>query len=71
MSPFRDAVGFVDCEQIHSHTCQERKDAWGEQSFRRDVEKFHFTALHVLHILLIFLRRKRAVEEQGRNAEGA
>ena len=69
--PFRDAVRLVDGEAIYLYRIEQRENALCEERFRRNVEQFHFAAPHVVHVILIFLRGERAVDEERWDTEGA
>ena len=64
-------MGFVDGQQGDLHAGKQREQAWGQEGFRGHVEQTTLASPHTRHILLVRLRRERAVQEQGRDAGSA
>ena len=59
VSPFRDAMGFVDCEQRDLHASHRFQEAFVVEAFRRYVKKFQVSRLQSRLCFPVLVSRQR------------
>ena len=64
-------MGLVDGQQVNFHAGKQVEQARGQERLGGHVEQAHRAIPHPGHVLLVFVRLERAVQEQGRDAGGA
>ena len=65
MSPFGDAVGFVDGEKRYRNIAQPGDGAFAGQSFGGDIQQAKLSFARFDHHLRLFTLRERAVQDGG------
>ena len=65
MSPFRNAVGFVDGEQRDPAAAKSIHEMTVAKSFRCDIQELEFALPDLPEPLLLFSQRQRTVDERG------
>ena len=68
VAPLGDAVGFVDGQQVDFHAGKQIEQARGQECLGGHVKQAHRAIPHPGHVLLVFVRLERTIEEKGRNA---
>ena len=58
VTPFGDAVGFIDGQAGDGDALQQVEQARGQQCFRGHVQQFDLAPAHVAHVFLVGFRRK-------------
>ena len=67
-APLRDAMGFVDSEELHVEPLQRRYHAIGHQTFGREIEDADVSARDALPYLDVFIARGCGIYGLGRDA---